>query len=518
MNETLETKHAIKNGVSRMVFAIISILLEVGIIVVLNLYLYEKWLLFSGAFRIIGVMSVLFLYGRNYSSSLKMPWIMLIMSVPVAGLVFYLLVGLNSSTHKMKKRYKDIDEVLLPKLSSGNEAQKLLNESNPYIANVTRYIKNYSGYPLYHGSKVTYYDDALKGLNAQKEALKSAQQFIFMEYHAIEDGTAWNEIETILEAKVKEGLDVRVFYDDMGSIGFINTDFVKKLEGKGISCRVFNPFAPGLNLFLNNRDHRKITVIDGNVGFTGGYNLADEYFHRREPFGFWKDTGIKLEGEAVKNLSVTFLEMWNAVSDKDIDDTDYDRFLNCEFGNFSDEGFTVPYADSPMDDEQVGEEVYMSVAEGAKDYAWFVTPYLIITDEMIHTLSLAAKRGVDVRIITPGIPDKKIVYSVTRSYYNALSKNGVRIFEYTPGFCHCKMSVSDDVIATCGTINMDYRSFYHHFENGCLYADCKAVIDTKKDFEEMFKVSTEVTEYYRTGRGAFMRFGQLILRLFAPLM
>lgn len=518
MNETLETKSAVKNGVSRMVFAIISILIEVGIIILLNYYLFEKWLLFSAVFRIIGVMSVLYLYGRNYSSSLKMPWIMLIMSIPVAGLVFYLLVGLNSGTKRMKKRYKDIDEILLPKLPEGSAAQTMLADKNPYIANITHYIKNYSGYPVYHGSKVTYYDDALKGLNAQKEALKSAKHFIFMEYHAIEDGTAWNEIETILEVKVMEGLDVRVFYDDMGSIGFITTDFVKKLESKGISCRVFNPFAPGLNLFLNNRDHRKITVIDGNVGFTGGYNLADEYFHLREPFGFWKDTGIKLEGEAVKSLTVTFLEMWNAVNNRDLDDTDYDRFLNCKFEIMSHEGFAVPYADSPMDDEQIGEEVYMSIAEGAQDYAWFVTPYLIITDEMIHSLSLAAKRGVDVRIITPGIPDKKIVYSVTRSYYHALVKNGVRIFEYTPGFCHCKMSVSDDAIATCGTINMDYRSFYHHFENGCLYADCKAVDDTRKDFEEMFKVSTEVTENYRTGRGAFMRFSQLILRLFAPLM
>ncbi|WP_036607513.1 cardiolipin synthase [Oribacterium sp. P6A1] len=518
MNETLETKSAVKNGVSRMVFAIISILIEVGIIILLNYYLFEKWLLFSAVFRIIGVMSVLYLYGRNYSSSLKMPWMMLIMAVPVAGLVFYLLAGLNSSTHKMRKRYEDIDKLLLPKLPEGNDAQNKLQEANPYIANITHYLKKYSGYPVYHGSKITYYDDALKGLKAQKEALKSAKHFIFMEYHAIEDGTAWNELETILEMKVKEGLDVRVFYDDMGSIGFINTDFVKKLENKGIACRVFNPFAPGLNLFLNNRDHRKITVIDGDVGFTGGYNLADEYFHLREPFGFWKDTGIKIEGEAVKNLTVTFLEMWNAVNENDTDDRDYDRFLNCEFKSFSDEDFAVPYADSPMDDEQVGEEVYISIAEGAKDYAWFVTPYLIITDEMIHTLSLAAKRGVDVRIITPGIPDKKIVYSVTRSYYSALVKNGVRIFEYTPGFCHCKMSVSDDVIATCGTINMDYRSFYHHFENGCLYADCKAVIDTKKDFEEMFKVSTEVTEYYRTGQGAFLKFGQLILRLFAPLM
>ena len=178
----------------------------------------------------------------------------------------------------------------------------------------------------------------------------------------------------------------------------------------------------------------------------------------------------------------------------------------------------MPYADSPMDNEQVGEEVYMSIAEMAHDYAWYITPYLIITDEMAHTLSLAAKRGVDVRIITPGIPDKKIVYSLTRSYYNALARNGVRIFEYTPGFCHAKMSISDDFVATCGTINMDYRSLYLHFENGCLYADCDAVKQTKEDFVRIFEVSNEVTDYYASGRGAFLRFSQLILRLAAPLM
>ena len=181
-------------------------------------------------------------------------------------------------------------------------------------------------------------------------------------------------------------------------------------------------------------------------------------------------------------------------------------------------GFVQPYADTPMDDIHVGEDVYISMAESAQKYAWFITPYLIITDEMCHAFSLAARRGVDVRIITPGIPDKKLVYSLTRSYYNGLTRNGVRVFEFTPGFCHAKMSIADDLMATCGTINLDYRSLYHHFENGCLYADCDAVMDTKRDFEETFKQCREVTEYYTSGRGAFLRFSQLLLRLAAPLM
>ena len=408
-------------------------------------------------------------------------------------------------------------------------------------------------------------EDAEKGFEAQKRDLAKAEKFIFMEYHAIEDAECWHEMLEVLVDRVKAGVEVRVFYDDMGSLGFINTDFVKRCEAVGIQCRVFNPFAPGLNLFLNNRDHRKITVIDGKVGFTGGYNLANEYFHRTEPYGYWKDTGVRLEGDAVQSLTVTFLEMWNAISEYDKDDIDFLKYVaaaNAEHAiaasrkKASEEqaeriardkeagfdkvketilqdekyladtgtaqgsslGFVQPYADSPMDDIHIGEDVYISMAESAQKYAWFITPYLIITDEMNHAFSLAARRGVDIRIITPGIPDKKIVYSVTRSYYNGLARSGVRIFEYTPGFCHAKMSVVDDLMATCGTINLDYRSLYHHFENGCLYADCDAVMDTRKDFEAMFAQSREVTEYYATGRGALMRFWQMLLRLAAPLM
>ena len=375
------------------------------------------------------------------------------------------------------------------------------------------YIRRQAGYPVYENTVVEYFDDGEKGFEAQKRDLAKAEKFIFMEYHAIEDAECWHEIRDVLAERAKAGVEVRVFYDDMGSLGFINTDFVKRTEEYGIQCRVFNPFAPGLNLFLNNRDHRKITVIDGKVGFTGGYNLANEYFHRTEPFGFWKDTGIRLEGDAVQSLTVTFLEMWNAVSDLDKDDKDFKKYIaasgaerlleksskkisedkaeriakdkeayiermidtvqpdekyitDTEAVTGGDFGFVQPYADTPMDEVHVGEDVYISMAECAQKYAWFITPYLIITDEMCHAFSLAARRGVDVRIITPGIPDKKVVYSLTRSYYNGLARNGVRIFEFTPGFCHAKMSITDDLMATCGTINLDYRSLYHHFENG----------------------------------------------------
>ena len=515
--KTVEKKSAVKNGIVRMVLVLLSILLEVVVIFLLLHCLGSKAGWVYSVLHILSIILVLVIYGSHKTASVRMTWIMLIMLVPIVGTVLFLIIGLNWHTLQMRKRYTELDKILLPLLPPNEEVSRHVREKSGRLSGISAYLKKNAGYPVYENTKVTYYDDGLKGLNAQLEELAKAERFIFMEYHAIEDAESWHEIQKVLVERAKAGVEVRIFYDDMGSIGFINTNFVKKMESLGLKCRVFNPFAPGFNFFLNNRDHRKITVIDGRVGFTGGYNLANEYFHRTEPYGFWKDTGVRLEGDAVQSLTVIFLEMWNAISKYDVDDKDFRQFLTSP-PSPEGKGFVQPYADSPMDGIAVGEDVYMSIAEGATEYAWYITPYLIITDEMNHVLSLAAMRGVDVRIITPGIPDKKMVYSLTRSYYNGLARHGVRIFEFTPGFCHAKMSVSDDLVATCGTINMDYRSLYHHFENGCLLADCDAVMDIKHDFEETFAQCREVTDYYVTGRGAFMRFGQMLLRLAAPLM
>ena len=417
----------------------------------------------------------------------------------------------------MRERYADIDRKLLPLLPDNREKLENIKNKIPKAGNISEYIWKNAGYPVYQNTDIVYYDEAVKGLEAQLSALSKAEKFIFMEYHAIEDAEAWKKIQKVLEERVQAGVEVRVFYDDMGSIGFINTDFVKKMEQIGIHCRVFNPFMPGLNVFLNNRDHRKITVIDGKVAFTGGYNLANEYFNYTHPYGQWKDTGIRLEGDAVQSLTATFLEMWNAANDRNNNEDFSKYFIRSEY-KAAQTGFAQPYADSPMDDEQVGEEVYISMVNKAEKYCWFITPYLIITDEMTHALCLAAKRGIDVRIITPGIPDKKMIYSVTRSFYHGLVKNGVRIYEWTPGFCHAKMSVADDCMATCGTINLDYRSLYHHFENGCFMADCQAVLDIRNDLAATMDECREVTEQYSTGRSAYLRLGQLFMRLFAGLL
>ncbi|MBO6164349.1 MAG: cardiolipin synthase [Lachnospiraceae bacterium] len=521
---TLEKKADVRNGVKRLFYCALAILLQIILIILMFTRLDQNAEWVHGITLGLALVAVLGIYSQNKTAAMKTPWIILIMLFPLMGLVMYLLIGLSGSTWKMRKRYEAIDAKLLPLLSEGPEKSRreacwqTLAEENPQIAGISRYLIDKSGYPVYQNTDVEYYDDGLKGLNAQKEALQQAKHFIFMEYHAIEDAESWHEIQEILEERVKAGVEVRVFYDDLGSIGFITTDFIRRLEAVGIACRVFNPVAPGLNFFLNNRDHRKITVIDGRVGFTGGYNLANEYFNRTSPYGHWKDTGIRLTGEAVRNLTVTFLENWNAVRDDDKDDTNLRKYLPPVSYTAEENGFVQPYGDLPLDNEHVGEEVYISMAEKATRYCWFITPYLILTDEIIHALGLAAKRGVDVRVITPGIPDKKIVYQVTRSYYNALTRNGVKVYEYTPGFCHCKMCVIDDVAAVCGTINLDYRSLYHHFENGCLYVNCRAVRETRQDFEQTMKLCRDVTEEYTTGRSHALRIGQMILRLIAPLL
>ena len=287
------------------------------------------------------------------------------------------------------------------------------------------------------------------------------------------------------------------------------------MQQKGIRCRVFNPIVPLISAFMNNRDHRKITVIDGQVGFTGGYNLADEYFNVKHPYGHWKDTGVKLTGSAVWNLTQMFLEMWNAMGRTD---EDCRAYLAAPAAQIDAPGIVAPYADSPLDDERVGECVYMNLLRQARRRCWITTPYLILDDEMTQALILAAKRGVDVRIITPGIPDKKLVFQITRSYYGQLARGGVRIYEYAPGFIHAKQMLADDDTAVVGTVNLDFRSLYLHFEDAVLFSGCPAVQQVSADFDATLALCREVTLASRARQKPHVRVIQKLLRLFAPLL
>ncbi len=517
--ETKEKKASIKNSLSRLFFVVVAILVQLYLLYLLFVRLEEDYQWIEYFARGIALLLCIALFSMNKTPSMKMPWFILMLTFPVAGTLIYLIVGLNGSTRKMKIRFEAIDQVLFRFLPQKQNVIQKMEKYDLGVANQARYISKHGPFPVYDDSDIQFFPYAADAIEEQKKELRNAKEFIFMEYHAIENRESFQEIKEILAEKAKEGLDVRIFYDDMGSITFINHDFIREMRSLGIRCRVFNPVIPFLNLFLNNRDHRKITVIDGKVGFTGGYNLANEYFNITHPYGYWKDTGVKITGNAVRNLTVLFLEMWNAIHADDQDDVSFMKFFPEYSYTPKEPGtFVQPYGDSPLDSEHVGENVYLNIISSAERYVWICTPYLIITDEMNRVMGLAAERGVDIRIMTPGIPDKRIIYRITRSHYQRLVIDGVRIFEYSPGFCHAKQVVCDDKIALCGTINFDFRSLYHHFENGVLFANCEAVQDVKRDFEHCFPLCREVTNLFRKPQNIIQRGWNNLLRLFSSLL
>lgn len=507
-----EEKTNVRNSVSRMILVAVSILIQIGwlCLLVIGLNRHSAWI--SLASSLLSAILVLYIYVSHTNAAFKMPWIILLLLFPPLGVMLYVMFGNSGATESTRKRFRKVQEEYKGLYARPDDALRAVEASDTTAANQMRYIRDYAGCPVYGETAVEYYGDTMKAFLAQLDAIEQAEHFIFMEYHAIEEAKAFSMLRDVLARKASQGVEVRIFYDDVGSIGFINLDFIKRMKALGIECRAFNPVMPILNLFMNNRDHRKITVVDGKIGFTGGYNLADEYFNFTHPYGIWKDTGVKLTGAAVRSLTLMFLEMWNCAKHTDTDIAKYLPDITAEG-----KGYVQPYADTPLDNECVGENVYLNLISCAKHRLYITTPYLIISDEMTRALGLAAKRGVDVRIITPGIPDKKVIYHVTRSYYAQLARQGVRIYEYTPGFMHAKQMLCDTTAAIVGTINMDYRSLYHHFENGVLMWHCPAIEDIGTDFEALLKECAEVSEKY-CSRPKAMRIGQALLRLLAPLL
>lgn len=510
-----EKKHS-SNSILRMVLVGLSVAGQIGWILLLILRLilrlnrHYAWIsLLTGLLSLIVVPR---LYSKRTSPNMKLPWIMLILAFPVMGLSLFLLIEMTADVGRITKRLGIIRKKTEGALEQDPEVFSALQSD---ALQQSRYLWQYAHSPVYANTAVTYYGETVDALEAMKAELEKAEKFIFMEYFIIQDGTAFGQLLDILRRKADQGVEVRVMYDDIGNIGYGNLSFARRLNAMGLQCRVFNPAVPIINLFMNHRDHRKITVIDGKVGFTGGYNLADEYFGITKPYGHWKDTGLRLEGEGVRSLTSVFLEMWS-VAGKTAEPNP-NKYLSVRHSVPAD-GFVQPYDDDPLGPERIAENACLNAIGAARESLYFITPYLIITDELSRSLELAAKRGVDVRIITPGIPDKKTVYAVTRSYYSALAAQGVRIYEYTPGFCHAKMWVCDGKVAAVGTSNLDYRSLYHHFENNVMLYGGQAVGQVQADFEAMFPQCREVTEQYRTGHSAALRLWQCVLRLFAPLM
>ena len=502
------------NSVFRAVFVAVSLVLQVGWILLTVLVLNESYPWIEAITRILSVLVVLRINSQYHNAAYKIPWIMLILALPVMGVSLSLMFGMFGDMGGIGKRLRSVREIIRPCLPDNREVREKLIQQDLPGAGLSGYLQTRAGCPVYENTDACYYAEAAQAFDAMKQDLEKAESFIFMEYFIVSGDSGFREIAEILIRKARQGVDVRFMYDDVGSVGYVNLLFAKKLADAGIRCTVFNPAVPFLNLFMNHRDHRKITVIDGKVGYTGGFNLADEYFGRKITYGRWKDTGIRLEGEAVSSLTAAFLEIWGACSRK-LEPTE--PYLNIRH-SVSSQGFVQPYEDNPLEKERTAENVYLNLAYEAKKTLYVTTPYLIITDEMTNALGLAAKRGVDVRIVTPGVPDKKIVYAVTRSYYAGLAAQGVRIYEYTPGFCHAKQMLCDGRTASIGTSNLDFRSLYLHFENNVLLYGGSAMEQMSRDFEELFRQCEEVTEKYRSGRSRVLRLGEHILRLFAPLL
>lgn len=391
-------------------------------------------------------------------------------------------------------------------------ATKQLPEYYPQI----HYLQEYTGFPIYADTETHYLTPGERKLETLLAELEKAEKYIFLEYFIVQEGVMWNSILEVLKRKTTQGVTVRLIYDDMGCFLTLPKDYAKQLKKHGIQCAVFNPFRPVLTVKQNNRDHRKIAVIDGKVAFTGGINLADEYINAIEKHGHWKDAAIMLKGKAAWSFTLIFLQTWEICTHTD---EDYEIFYPWKEQEcpVTAKGFVQPYADSPMDEENVGEHVYLHILNNAKKYVYINTPYLIVDDSMLSALRLAAKSGVDIRIITPHRWDKWWVHMTTRSYYRELIKSGVKIYEYTNGFIHSKTFVSDDRTATVGTTNLDFRSLYLHYECGALLYEAKAVMEVKEDFLQTLEICQQVTEK-DCKTNIVVHLLQDILRLFAPLM
>ena len=493
------------------------LLLQITIMVLGAHYLGRYYPALTIVLRVLSVAVIIYLVNKSGSATTKITWIILVMALPAFGVLLYLFVQLDIGHRYANRRVQESILSTVQYVPRQTELMARLRTELPEVHNLAEYTLRSGDYPVYENTAVTYYPMGQDKIGALIEALQSAEHFIFLEYFIIEEGHMFHQIEDILEKKVKEGVEVRLIYDDVGCIGTLPPRYYKQLQKKGIKCAAFNPFRPLLSVIMNNRDHRKIFVVDGAVGFTGGINLADEYINEVKRFGYWKDTGVRIEGEAVWSLTSMFLSMWNYIVHST---EDYSRFMPAQHQKapFENDGFVQPYGDSPLDHENVGENIYLNIINRAKNYVYIFTPYLIIDHEMLTALCNAAKDGVDVRIVTPGIPDKKMIFLLTQSYYAPLIQSGVKIYQYTPGFIHAKCFVCDDEIATVGSVNLDFRSLYLHFECGVFFYRSAVVAQVKEDCLNTFACSEQMTAEFCRNRPVPVRLLQSVLRLLAPLL
>ena len=505
----------LKRVVQRVILLVSSFILQIGVISFFLLKYSESFFDFYLASLTLSIIIVFIIINNKSNPSYKIAWIVPVMIFPIFGGLFYLLYGGNklSTREKLKMVIQNIE--MTNSLKQDDEIIKKIGDKSIYAKNQSEYILNYAKCPVYNNTETTYFKIGEEKFEALLRELKKAEKFIFLEYFIIQEGKMFNSILEILEEKAKQGVDVRLIYDDVGCIVTLPHNYKNTLEAKGIKCRVFNPIKPFFTRRLNNRDHRKIVVIDGDVGFTGGINVADEYINEYEKHGYWKDAGIMLKGDAVWNLTVMFLSMWDYIDNKE---EDYIKFKPSKNKYYNSKGYVQPFDDSPLINEPIGETVYLNLINKAKDYIYINTPYLIIDNEMATALKIAAKSGVDIKIVTPYIPDKKFVHAVTKSYYESFIKDGIEIYEFTPGFMHAKTFVVDDEYGVVGSINLDFRSLYLHYECGVWLYKTDSIKSMKDDYLETLKRCHKVTMEECKNTSSIRKVLRLIIRMFAPLL
>lgn len=516
---------------------IVIMALQLILLIVFLIRFNRYFSIFYGFNVALSVACVFWILNNKSNPSYKIAWIILIMLFPVFGGLFYLFFSGNKTSRKTAGRILEISKICSEILCTDGDRNDELKTGNQDAFNQSAYLKDYAGYPLYRNLYAQYLANGEAKFEKLKEELAKARQSIYLEYFIIEEGLMWNSILDILTEKAAAGIDVRIIYDAAGCLETLPMNYSRYLEGKGIKCCVFSPLVPLLSPRLNNRDHRKIAVIDGHTGFVGGINLADEYINHIEKHGHWKDAALMIKGEAVRSLTVMFLSMWSYLRNEPIDpeavNAGSSSTVDCEAAENpylqakSDvpgieaapfDGYLCPFADSPLDGEPVSQNVYLNLINKAEQSVYITTPYLIIDHEMVNALCNAAKCGVDVRIITPHQGDKWYVHPVSQSYYSTLIESGVKIYEYEPGFIHSKTFVVDGCFGVVGTINMDYRSLYLHFECGVWMYQCSCLADMVKDFEDILAVGVEITKEDLKQTSLMKRALMSLLRIFSPLM
>ena len=471
---------------------------------------------YLGGTLLVTAAMMVYLLNQDMNNSVRIPWLVVTALAPVLGVLLFCYTKEDVGHRMLKKRLLELEGQTRSQLPQNKKTGKALDADCPGAASLAQYLRGRGGgFPVYENTQVTYFPSGEAKFAALLPQLESATQYIFLEYFIIDEGLMWGRILEILARKAAQGVDVRVMYDGTCEFSTLPRDYPRRLEALGIRCKVFAPVTPFVSTHYNYRDHRKIAVVDGQVAFTGGVNLADEYINRVVRFGHWKDTAVMLRGEAVRSFTLMFLNMW-AIDEHAMEAS---RFLAYPTKPAMDApGFVLPYSDSPVDGNKVGEQVYIDILSRARRYVHIMTPYLIIDHNMETALQYAAERGVDVHLILPGIPDKKYAFALAHTHYASLMKAGVKISEYTPGFVHAKVFVADDREAVVGTINLDYRSLYHHFECAAYMLDVPCIADIEADFQHTLKQCRRMTPERLKNDKLSMKVAGALLKAIAPLM